>query len=201
MKKFTLSIAAIVAMSSFAIAGGDVAPIEEPVVVVEPVVDNSSFYVGLAYSYINAEIDDTEKGNAYSLIAGYNFNQYIAIEGRYGQTVGDMDVSDAANSLGNCVGDCEREVTYAALYLKPQYPVTESFGIYALLGYGEVKARETSGDGFQWGLGANYKITENTSIFIDYTSLYNDDLDNVIVAGETFDSQITSTSVGFTYSF
>ena len=197
MKK-TLLLSVIA--STMIMAGGDIAPIEEPVVVV-PVIDNSSFYIGLAYSYVSAEIDDTEKGNAYSLIAGYNFNQYIAIEGRYGQTFGDMDVSDVAYSLGNCVGDCEREVTYASLYLKPQYPVTESFNIYALLGYGEVQARETSGNGFQWGLGANYEITENIGIFVDYTSLYNDDLDDVVLPGYTFDSQITSTNVGLTYSF
>lgn len=199
MKKFTLSIIAIMAMGSFAIAGGDIKDVE-PVTEVA-VVDNSSFYVGLAYSYISAEVDDTETGNAYSLVAGYNFNQYIAIEGRYGQTFGDMDVDGAANSLGNCIGDCEREVTYKALYLKPQYPVVESFSIYALLGYGEVIARETSGDGFQWGLGANYKITENASIFIDYVSLYDDDLDNVIILGDTFDSQIISVNIGLIYSF
>ncbi len=202
MKNFTLLIVAVMAMSSFAIAGGSIAPVEEPAVVVEPApVDDSGFYMGLAYSYVTAEVDDTEKGNAYTLLVGYNFNQYIAIEGRYGQTFGDMDVDDVSNTLGNCVGDCEREVTYASLYVKPQYPVTESFSIYALLGYGEVTARETSDDGFQWGLGANYMITENAGIFIDYTSLYNDDLDNVISSGNTFDSQITSTNIGFTYSF
>ena len=104
MKKFTISVAAVMAMSTFAIAGGDIAPVE---VVAAPVVieDDSSFYVGVGYSYVSADIDGTEEGNAYSLIAGYNYNQYIAIEGRYISTVGDMEVSDDRSSLNHPDGD------------------------------------------------------------------------------------------------
>ena len=29
-------------------------------------------------------------------------------------------------------------------------------------------------DGFQWGLGADYAINENFSVFVDYISLYDD---------------------------
>ncbi len=192
MKKFTFSVAALMAISTFTIAGGDIAPV--PVIQDMEPAPISNFYVGLAYSYIEADIDGTEKGNAYMLLAGYNFNPYIAVEARYAQTVGDIDVEG--------LGDREREVTNKAIYLKPQYPLTESFGIYALLGYGEVVARATSGDGFQWGLGIDYMITENTSIFVDYTSLYDDKLKDINeIDGNDFDSQFTSVNVGVTYSF
>ena len=202
MKKFTLSVAAVIAMSSFAIAGGDIAPVEEPMVVAPMVEDYSSFYVGLGYSFISADIDGTEEGDAYSLIAGYNYNQYIAIEGRYTETVGDMDVSGDLSSLHHPDGDYDREVTSAAIYIKPQYPVTEEFSIYALLGYGSVDARLTSEDGFQWGLGAKYMFTENIGVYADYISLYDGDMDNVEnFANNTWDSEITSTNIGVTYSF
>ena len=201
MKKFTISVAAVMAMSTFAIAGGDIAPVE---VVAAPIVveDDSSFYVGAGYSYVTADIDGTEEGNAYSLIAGYNYNQYIAIEGRYISTVGDMDVSDDRSSLNHPDGSYEREVTSAAIYLKPQYPVTEELSIYGLLGYGVVDARSTDADGFQWGLGAKYMFNANIGLFVDYTSLYDGDMDNVeTFVNNTWDSQIKSTNIGFTYSF
>ncbi len=31
-----------------------------------------------------------------------------------------------------------------------------------------------SEDGFQWGLGANYAVTENIGVFADYTNLFDD---------------------------
>lgn len=59
------------------------------------------------------------------------------------------------------------------------YPVTEALDVYALLGYGNVKSDdnywyEADGldeNGFQWGLGASYGITENVSLFLDYVQL------------------------------
>jgi hypothetical protein len=102
MKKLTLSIAAVMAMSTFAIAGGDIAPVEEPVVVVEPAVDDSGFYLGLAYSFVDTEViwdyskleqdnyDGTEGDyHAIMLQAGYKFNSYFAVEGRYWNNVAD----------------------------------------------------------------------------------------------------------------
>jgi opacity protein-like surface antigen len=58
------------------------------------------------------------------------------------------------------------------------YPIGD-FNIYALLGYGGVKLDDlvlgdAYEDGFQWGLGANYNINENFSVFADYVSLYDD---------------------------
>ena len=57
MKKVTLSMIVALAMSTFAVAGGDIAPVEP--MVETPVIEESTgaFYVGLAYGLIN--IDDT----------------------------------------------------------------------------------------------------------------------------------------------
>jgi len=204
MKKFTLSMITVMAMGTFAVAGGDIAPIEEIAEVAAPIIveDDSNFYVGVAYSYIDAEIDGEETGNAYTLLAGYNYNKYIAIEGRYTATVGDMDVENDRSSLNRPDGEYDREVENYGLFLKPQYPIGDAFSVYGLLGYGSVTARLTDESGFQWGLGAKYSVTDSIDVFVDYTSLYDGDMDNIEnINNRTCDSLITSTNVGITYNF
>ena len=98
MKKFNLSLVAVLAMSTFAVAGGDIAPVEEPVVVVPEVVEELStgaFYLGAAYGLLKSDSNffDTSVANQtfdmnsdYSTLmlqAGYKFNDYVAVEGRY----------------------------------------------------------------------------------------------------------------------
>ncbi len=91
MKKFNLSLVAVLAMSTFAIAGGDIAPVEEPVVVVEEPAPVGNFYIGGAYAWqavkIKDGIDDFEyidsNFGGIMIDAGYKFNPYVAVEGRY----------------------------------------------------------------------------------------------------------------------
>ena len=185
-------------ISSFATAGGDIDPIEPTISVPDKVVyedRGNDFYIGLGYSYLSADIDREETGNAYTLLAGYKFHEYLATEFRYTRTIGDeMDVSG--------LGDRKRLVSNKALYLKPQYALTKSFDIYALLGYGEVIARDTSDRGFEWGIGAEYHVTEDISIFADYISMYDDTLESVAnVHGNNIDSQIVSSNIGVKYHF
>lgn len=183
MKKFNLSLVAFVAMGAFAAAGGDVAPVEP--VVETPMVEEStsSFYVGLGYSYMNIDPDNSSEvdGDAVLLLAGYNFNKYIAVEGRY-------------SGLTDCLEN-------TAIYLKPMYPLG-AISLYGLLGYGQVdhdNGGSLSESGFQWGIGANYEVVENIGVFVDYTSLYDDtgfdgELPNQDVLAD-------SINVGFTYKF
>ena len=109
MKNIVLSAVAVFAMSSFAVAGGNIAPIEEPVVEEVVVVENldAGFYLGLGYGLLNAEITDTYKAGDSStslqrvdtlvdddfgeimIQAGYKFNAYVAVEGRYWAGVND----------------------------------------------------------------------------------------------------------------
>jgi len=214
MKKFTLSIVAIMAMGTFAIAGGDIAPVEEPVVeVVEPVLDDSGFYIGGGYSYMNMNIEGSEQlntvfhppvigetditGHSLTVLAGYNFNKYIALEGRYTLSLGDLDVD---NAIGE--SDLDADMSNLALYLKPMYPVTEAFNVYALLGYGQVtldNGTEYTENGFQWGIGANYDVNDNVGVFVDYTRLYDDKgFDNTWVDQDVV---VDSVNIGLTYKF
>jgi len=194
MKKFTLSVAALLTMGTFAMAGGDIAPVEP--IVETPVVEESTgaFYLGLGYSYMNMNIDapttthsrasteEDHNGDAVLLLAGYNFNEYVGVEARYA-------------GFTDCLEN-------TAIYLKPMYPFGE-VTVYGLLGYGETSydngAVDLSESGFQWGIGANYGIMDNVSVFVDYTRLYDD---------SGFDSQLThadfmvdAVSVGVTYTF
>jgi len=226
MKKFTLSIAAVMAMGTFAIAGGDIAPVEEPIVVVEPVVDDSGFYLGLAYSFVDTEViwdyskleQDNYDGmegdyHAIMLQVGYKFNSYFAVEGRYWNNVADGEFTHTFyNPDGSVHYEIEEEdgrydFNAWGIYVKPMYPVTDSFDVYALLGYADTTITPPSGlegtvndkDGFSWGLGASYAFMDNLSVFADYASLYDDDALNENGYGE--DMTIETWNFGLTYKF
>ena len=178
MKKTTLSLVSILALSGSAYAGGDIAPVEEAVVVEAPVVDNSAFYLGLGFGQAAVNDDFTSEeisNNTVMLQAGYQYNQYVALEGRY--TFGFSTDYDPGTT-GNLPDDYDGDFSSWGVYVKPMYPIGD-FSIYALLGYGGVMLDSLEqGDayesGFQWGLGAGYAFTEEVSVFVDYVSLYDD---------------------------
>ncbi|GEM_PF-228687 len=240
MKKFSGSIVVgfvVLLLSSFAWSGGDIAPVEPAVVVPAPVVDDSGFYVGVAYAFANENRDYTEttegvEGNVtiigtgevdYNAImaqAGYKFNKYIAIEGRYWWSLGDNDwewseteyVGDDLIGTTTSGSDADGDELRAwGIYIKPMYPVTEQFDIYALLGYGNVKLSDDAGEwldenDFQWGIGASYEFTENLSIFLDYVRLLDEGGSSSVVLGSdiltyTWDDTVYTVNVGLTYKF
>jgi opacity protein-like surface antigen len=142
------------------------------------VVEQSPFYLGIGIGDASVNDDDTsEEFSATTLMlqAGYQYNEYIALEGRY--TFGlDMDYSPGnTNSLSS---DYDGDFSSWGLYVKPMYPIG-NFSLYALLGYGGVMLDNLAGgdayeSGFQWGLGAGYAMSENYTVFVDYVSLYDD---------------------------
>ncbi len=206
MTKTILAVAASTLIATGLMAGGDIAPIA---VVEAPVEDNSNFYIGGGYSYIDTKanvfgLDNAKfKGNndGFMLQAGYNFNEYVAVEGRY--TYGTN--SDYDGKVFDVKIDKARDVNTEsfALYVKPQYPVTEKIGVYALVGVASLKYslddsildRDTDTEwGFAYGLGAKYSATDSIDVFVDATSIYDvsmgqDDIDTYAV------------NVGLTYNF
>ena len=212
MKKFNLSLVAILATSTFALAGGDIAPVEP--VVETPYVEESTgaFYIGGAYGWQNLTIDGSALGTNYvddnfgsiMIDAGYKFNPYIAVEGRYWFGL------SSSQGLG-WTTDLPSDITIDAwgLYVKPMYPVSDAFNIYALLGYGSTDAtydRALGGtytseslDGFSWGLGADYAFTDNVSVFVDYVSLINDESTSIGLFPA--DVSVESVNIGVNYTF
>jgi len=185
MKKIILPIAALTMMSTLAFAGGDIDEAE-----VIPEVSAGGFYAGLGLVAASVRDPDVsvdlwhtgpaqERMGALSFIAGYNFNAYIAVEGRYN------------NSFTH---DDQIEMSGWSLFVKPQYPVSENFSVYALLGYGgldlsgslvsaepSIPVVDVDDGTFQWGIGMSYSVTENISLFADYAWLADsiDDVNNI----------------------
>ena len=210
-----LWVLTLACVSSLVVAGGDVEPVVEPMVPMTEE-DKNGFYVGLALAanrtYASTPeyfVDDRDsQDETVKLIGqlGYNYNEYIAVEGRIGGSIAYEDYADI--------------MTYS-LFLKPQYSVTEKLKIYGLLGFGLVQIDGTNGDdpahptvvgeeilddtSFQWGLGLSYMINEVFSIFVDYTMLaYDADIssrlywDDPTVYTELSTDDLT---VGLTYNF
>ncbi|MEA3418050.1 MAG: porin family protein [Campylobacterota bacterium] len=214
MKKITLSLVSALVLSSMSFAGGDISPVEEPVVTVPVAVEDASgFYLGagLAAVFMRGSSVDFDWGGiewengvpsgadrvgAFVLLAGYDFNQYVAVEGRYTKSFTEE-------------GDDPTKMDAWSLFVKPQYTFDESnFKIYALLGFGGVTMEgrlpgfptDVDDTGFQWGLGAAYSLRgEAVSIFIDYTVLAND-MEGIFWNGDT-EADADAITAGVTYKF
>ena len=206
MKKILLSVMVASMLSSVAMAGGDIVPVPVPVVVEKEKQDY--FYVGAGavynrvYSVDSGWFDDgiatqDEIGGLVGIV-GYEYNEYIAIEGRISGSFWERDYAD---------------LTTWSIFLKPQYQFRDEeergknddgfFTIYGLIGFGNSYVEGSSGDneygahpnmigkeildktGFQWGIGLSYTFVkepdenhpsyrDSWSIFIDYTMTAND---------------------------
>ena len=177
MKNAIFSLMSILALSGTSYAGGYITPVEA-VVEAPIVIDHSALYVGFGFGQSAVNDDMTEEeisNNTVVLQVGYQYNQYIALEGRY--SFG-FNTDYDPGTTGNLSGDYDGDFSSWGLYLKPIYPMGD-FAIYGLLGYGGVMLDNLEqGDayesGFQWGLGVSYAFTDTVSVFADYISLYDD---------------------------
>jgi len=201
MDTIKLSVVALLLTSTLAIAGGKSGGSPESVIakIAEPAL--TGFYAGLGYSCLQMDIDepadiDIRSMTAISATAGYNFNEYFAIEGRYSVSLGDLDVE-----TWNTERDESWDMSNIGLYLKPKYSI-DSFTVYGLLGYGQLtldNGTSYSVDSFQYGAGINMMATDNIDIYVDYRRLYDDeDFD-----GLSIDEVVTANSftVGVNYHF
>ena len=197
-----MSIAAISAVATMAVAGPGV------VEAYQPVEDFSSAYVGAGFGFGTAEasassyqidVTDSQTVDNISLQAGYNINQYVAVEGRYNFGI-DEDIVYVDGYTDTV------SVDTFAVYVKPQYPITPELSVYGLAGYAWNDLNSLDGDitadGFAWGLGAKYEVVENVEVFVDYTSVYDDvetfDTDFGLI---DVDQSIYNVTVGATYKW
>jgi len=197
MKKILITLSTIAALSISAHAGGKyVEPAEDPIEII-PAASPSSFYIGLGVVAAGLSRDcacankdaDRLKDMTYGGIVrvGWDYNQYIGIEGRY---------------LNASLEDDFSKTTHYGLYLKPQYLVTESINVYGLLGYGETtvdydshqgRSSTLSKTGFSYGAGLEYALGAQWALWLDYQHLLNDE------AKFSTDSNIFS--LGVRYNF
>lgn len=193
MKKLMLSVAAAGVLSTGCFAGGDIVPVP---------VEEYSWYVGGAGAIMSTYADKLDWFNVTAgqdrtggivALVGYEFNPYIAIEGRfnYGAFTGDISK--------NC---------QASIFLKPMYPVTEDFTVYGLLGYGYVNIDGNHGypnwldkGSFEWGLGLSYDLDEEWTIFADYDWLLHDEQANASFDGKGTNLSHEAITIGALYHF
>ena len=214
MKSFVLSSIAILAMSTYATAGGSTVPVEASVAEVEPVAPDAGFYIGAGYGWQGVELYDDLHPNAgmldanYGSImidAGYKFNSYIAAEARYWFGLSSSDPLAWKNDISSDI-----TIDSWAIFLKPMFPISEAFNIYALLGYGATdlsidlpagtSISTDSADAFTWGVGAEYGFTENISMFIDYTQMLNNE-DIAADDNDVIDISLDNVNIGVNYKF
>ncbi len=130
-----------------------------------------------------------------TLLAGYDYNEYVAAEARYTTSI-THETKVSMDGWG--------------LYVKPQYPASENFKIYALLGFGGVTLDGVNGftadvddTGFQWGIGASYSLKSYTdsdiALFIDYVSMASE-MDGLFYDG-ALQADVAAVNVGLTYRF
>lgn len=157
MKKILAAFAALTIGASALMAGGN---IQSQIVPVSYDTDNG-FYVGGGYTYIDNDVLVDHKNAATGLV-GYNFNKYIAVEGR-ATVITEEGVKDSTGVLtgGNW-----------AIFAKPQYNVTEDIKAYALLGAGKAKYVDgvvvDDDVQFQFGAGASVRVTDKVDVFADW---------------------------------
>ena len=174
---------------------------------------SNKVYIGLGYSYmsIDAELfhsrekyDFDFSGNAITLLGGYSFNQYFAVEGRYSSTLGDLSFDASYGGYNDGVGFAG-DMQNAALYLKPKYS-TPDVSIYGLLGFGQFQMNidgfndDLSESAFQWGLGMSFKGGEHLNIFVDYIRLYSDS-ENPLLVDYSADLAVDTFNIGLAYKF
>jgi len=201
----TIKLSAVTALfaTTLAFAGGDITPVQP--YVETPVTDVatptlSGLYAGLGYSCLHLTQDapdtTTTAWTGASINLGYDFNEYLAIEGRYTASIGDMQYE-----AWNIDEDKDYDMSNVALYLKPQINMG-TFGLYGLVGYGQTtfdNGSSYSVDGLQYGAGINVNATENVQLFVDYRRLYDDSEFDGLVDNQ--DIAANSWSVGANYKF
>ena len=203
MKNIKLLLLSWISVSSGIFAGGDIdVPVVEAQVLDTPEVsEKSDFYAGLALSSVSVResgvslnFASVKKGQDrvgnVTLLLGYDINSYVALEGRYTTLVTSEDKAKM-NSL--------------SIFLKPQYAVSDELSIYGLLGYGKVKIEsqnkanvDVNKGSFQWGLGLDYDLTSDISMFVEYTSLAHN-MDGAFITANS--ASVDALSIGLTYRF
>jgi opacity protein-like surface antigen len=142
-------------------------------------------YVGVGYSMFNVSpefISDFELSSL-GVRGGYYFNNYFSLEGRLG-----LGVSDDTQTISG-FGDITLELDYVlGVYAVGHIPLSERFQLYGLAGI--TKAESTfKSPGFpdetesetdlSLGVGAEFDMTPNWSLAVEYTSWFRDaEIDN-----------------------
>lgn len=151
-------------------------------------IEQNNWYLGAVSSTQDiTALPDREHKTA-GVVAGYQYNKFFSLEARFNK--GTSGYSSAVSNIeDSSYTEYKEDIdTQAMLFLKATYPVFNSLNIYVLAGISKSKYEITrshtigtttsyapevnySKNGFTYGLGLNYKVTDEFNVFFDYKIL------------------------------
>ena len=160
MKKLLkISAVAVIALATQSYAMGESHPQATKIGQVELSQDKNQvdenrtnqWYGGLGFSDVKVSCKNGCEDITFGIIGkvGYDFNDYIGVEGRVIKTFMEYEQS---------------KVEHYGLFAKPMYPITEKLDIYGLLGYAKTDVgniKSYNGSGLSWGVGVDYFFDDN----------------------------------------
>jgi len=164
--------------------------------------EHSPYYVGLGGASASTHgkhlvwehpTDGQDRYGTFVGIAGYKFNDYLAVEAR--------------GAVGSVLPDIVTNYELS-VFAKPMYPVTKKTNVYGLLGAGWVKTDGIAGYpdlandvSLQWGLGTGYYLNQNVELTADYTwLLQNQKAEHTLLDGSS-DVNLQQFTIGALYHF
>lgn len=169
----------------------------------------SPLYVGTQFSATSLkETDDFDRisfdFNTLTILAGYQFSDFVAAEVRLGRGVKDETYREPGFS------ERLKVKQQTMLLLRGSVPLSESFSLYGLAGYGGSKFeyQVTDGnnrfsdqetlDGFAWGIGAGLMIAPQLTLTFEYLQLPQERFRD---GNDSYKLQANNISVGLNYRF
>lgn len=139
---------------------------------------------------------DKDSQTVAGIVAGYQFNRYLAVEGQY---TGIGKVTD--NLSGSAKADA------LSLTAVGRLPLNDAFDVYGKLGVAATKSKVSSDlnayndathTGATYGLGAEYHFDQAISMRVSWDH-YQAEVDKTAGGSKSFDANVTS--VGVIYAF
>ena len=178
--------------------------------------EDNNWYVG--GSYTAQKISFSPAGRDFKTLgftAGYQYNQYFSLETRFSKGTSGNTYDYTVVGFEDEEAGEKTDIDYQALILiKASYPLSEKFNVYATTGYAQTQIERKVLDpmlnsmtgvnqstftstekGLTYGLGADYKVTNNVSLFVEYQTL--PDWKPVSSVSHNWDS----INLGFNYAF
>ncbi|PIE06419.1 MAG: hypothetical protein CSA74_12610 [Rhodobacterales bacterium] len=214
MKKLLATTAVLVSTATVAFAGNVMpAPIEPaPVVPVVPVAttDWSGFYLGAAGGWLDGELTPPEgaawnefefDGFTYGGFVGYNYqlDSGLVLGGELAFGMGEMEIGDddGAPTFDVTTVDLKARVGFAA-----DRALVYGFGGYTMVKADEFSAnpnRDWDGDGYVFGGGVDFLVTDNIFVGAEYAYRDVEDSDNDDNPAWEGNASTISARVGFKF--
>ncbi len=178
--------------------------------------ERNDWYIGALYNSQTISMYGSREFKSAGAIAGYKINDIFSIETRLHKGISGYSFN--FNESGFEDQKYKQDIEYQRHILaKASYAITEAFNVYVLAGYIKTKTEITTSishtdlsgntnvtypyqyseniDGFSYGVGLNYQINNQFSVFVDYQVL--PDFDIYQDSSGSWDSL----SLGVNYSF